>query len=353
MKVLFVTFSDNADHQDIVASMYEAMKGKCNTLAMLTKDPKVPLKQDQNIRLVKCPKRPGIAKGTFNPIDFIRIYRWISRNRFDIVYFESLHLWNVFLLTLLKKGVKTYQMVFDVVPHEGERSSKFVALMNRVVGKLADVVVLADSQHKQMMADMYNIPISKITSIDMARRFPDFMPSRATGQFLFFGRINPYKGAVNLLEIAKRRPNYSFQVFGPVSEEERGIVEQLQGQPNIQVHPGYITGEAMRDAFINADWVLLPYQSATISGVVIDAYRYSRPVIAFAVGAIREQVAEGESGFLVEAGNIDGFCEAMDKVALFTSEQHEKMCREAYEFGSRKYGVANAGIRVSKLFEET
>ena len=57
----------------------------------------------------------------------------------------------------------------------------------------------------------------------------------------------------------------------------------------------------MREAFVNCDWVIVPYNSASQSGIIIDAYKYSRPVIAFAVGAIPEQVDANKSGYLVTA----------------------------------------------------
>lgn len=58
----------------------------------------------------------------------------------------------------------------------------------------------------------------------------------------------------------------------------------------------------MIDYFHGSDWSILPYTSATQSGVIVDSYRLSRPVIAFNVGAISEQIEGGVTGFLIEAG---------------------------------------------------
>ena len=68
------------------------------------------------------------------------------------------------------------------------------------------------------------------------------------------------------------------------------VVDQLAKEMNVKLNNDYVTDEEMRKAFINCDWVIVPYNSASQSGIIIDAYKYSRPVIAFVVGAISEQV---------------------------------------------------------------
>lgn len=63
MKILLVTFSDNADHQDTLFGLYEELIGNQDIDAYLLciKTPKVPLKTSDHTWLVDCPKRPGIG----------------------------------------------------------------------------------------------------------------------------------------------------------------------------------------------------------------------------------------------------------------------------------------------------
>ena len=49
--------------------------------------------------------------------------------------------------------------------------------------------------------------------------------------------------------------------------------------------------------------MVLPYISATQSGIAQIAYNFDRPVIVSDVGGLAEVVVEGESGFIVPAGN--------------------------------------------------
>lgn len=346
-KILFITFSDNADHQDMAIAMYDAIKKDYDSYLIITENAKVEVEDDNHIIRVKCPLRPGLTRGTFNVGNFQKVYNWIKKGEFDDIFFESLHLWNVFIMQLHKKP-KYYQMVFDVIPHEGAKS---VEIMNKTIGKQADLIVLTNEKYLSTMSTMYNIPIEKIKWIPMVRRFPEYSMPRMTKKCLFFGRINPYKGANNLYEIAKRCKSISFEVFGPVSEQEKDVVNKLTSLPNVDVHPGYITGNQMGEAFRDCDWVLLPYSSATISGVVVDAYRYSRPVLAFDVGAIHEQISEGKSGYIIPANNIGAFCEKLESVINYDNDTYSLMCQNAYQYGQEQYGVICARKRLKYLFD--
>ena len=59
-----------------------------------------------------------------------------------------------------------------------------------------------------------------------------------------------------------------------------------------------MTNEEASVLFCAADAALLPYRSATQSGVVQLAYAYRRPVIATAVGGLPAAVRDGLDGIL-------------------------------------------------------
>lgn len=349
--VLIVSFADFTDHQDIAISIFESIKEAFDAYIMLINSHKSPIEENNRVRFVKCPLRPGITKGTFNVVDFHKVVSWIRGKKFDLILFESLHIWNVFIMAIVRKPIY-YQMVFDVIPHEGEKATGAVAIMNKVVGRMADKIILTNQKYVDAMCELYNTPKRKVVVAPMIRRFSDYLEPKYTKKFLFFGRINPYKGANNLFEIAKLRPDFSFEVYGPVSAQEEEIVKKLKSLKNVNVYPGYIFGEKVQKAFEECDWVILPYNSATISGVVLDAYRYSRPVVGFDVGALSEQIVQDKTGYLVEKDNLKAFCEKLDEVNSFTENELEKLSKNAYETGLKLYGIKNAGKRYVEILEE-
>ena len=130
------------------------------------------------------------------------------------------------------------------------------------------------------------------------------------------------------------------------------VVEQLAKEKNVKLNNDYVTDEEMREAFINCDWAIVPYNSASQSGIIIDAYKYSRPVIAFAVGAIPEQVDDGKSGYLVAAGDNQKFAAKLREAKKMSTEQYDAMSRNAYQYGSKKYATIGAVERFVALLEE-
>lgn len=352
MKVLLVTFSDNADHQDTIIGLYEQIQSIYDTYLLVIKTPKVPLIESDHTWLVDCPKRPGVEKKTFDFVTLHSIIRKIKRENFDAIYFESLHVWNVPIMMALKKCVRKYQVIHEVIPHEGDKQVKGVDFMNKVVCKVADVIVLRNKKYINEMIDRYKVKSEKVKYLELWRRYPEFTQPIHSGRVLFFGRINPYKGADNLLKIVQRCPNVSFDVVGRVDPQMEFVVEKLKSEPNVHINNEYVSDSEMREVFINADWIIVPYNSASQSGIIIDAYKYSRPVIAFNVGAISEQVDDGKSGFLIEAGDNDAFSQKIIDSLAMSQMRYDAMCTFAYNFGSEKYSAIGAVQRFRNLLEK-
>lgn len=349
-KVLLVTFSDNADHQDTLFGMYEEMRNRSDwdVYLLCIKTPKVELRKSDHTWLVDSPERPGVTKKTFNLPLLVSIIHRIRKEHFDAIYFESLHTWNLPIMLMSGKA-KTYQVIHEVIPHEGDSQVKMVDLMNKAVVKVADTIVLRNKTYIQDMINRYGIDAERVKYLELWRRYPAYTTPVHNGRALFFGRINPYKGADNLLEIVRLCPDIQFDVIGRVDPQMRGIVDQLAKEKNVKLNNDYVTDEKMREAFVNCDWVIVPYNSASQSGIIIDAYKYSRPVIAFAVGAIPEQVDDGESGYLVEAGDNQKFAAKLKEVMQLSVEQYDAMSRDAYQYGSKKYATSGAVERFVEL----
>ena len=352
-KILLVTFSDNADHQDTLFGMYEEMikRSDWDTYLLCIKTPKVELQQSDHTWMVDCPERPGVTMKTFNfPLLFSIIHR-IRGEHFDAIYFESLHTWNLPIMMISGKA-KTYQVIHEVIPHDGDSQVKMVDLMNKAVVKFADTIVLRNKTYIQDMIDRYGISPDRVKSLELWRRYPNYTAPVHNGRVLFFGRINPYKGADNLLEIVRLCPSIQFDVIGRVDPQMQGVVDQLAKEKNVKMNNDYVTDAEMRQAFINCDWVIVPYNSASQSGIIIDAYRYSRPVIAFAVGAIPEQVEDGKSGYLVEAGDNQKFVDKLKEAMNLDASQYDVMSQYSYQYGSDKYAAGGAVTRFLGLLGE-
>ena len=190
-KVLLVTFSDNADHQDISFGMFESIymseKGDCDVWIMGINNPKVPVMNTPHTHLVDCPKRPGIEKKTFDIGELRRIIKWINLQNFDVIFFETLHIWNLAVMLFCHKNTVIFQMIHDLIPHKGDKQEKSVHLMNKAVCKLADNIVLCNKKYVSKVTEIYGVPQERVRFVDMWRRFPKYTEPHYSKRALFFG----------------------------------------------------------------------------------------------------------------------------------------------------------------------
>ncbi|MCX7715409.1 MAG: glycosyltransferase family 4 protein [Clostridia bacterium] len=351
MRILLVSFSEHYANQETIYNLFDSLKQDVDiwTLGMKKLSFKAEI-EDRNI-LVDCPKRPGIEKDTFDFRKFRRVLKIIRNINPDVILFYNAHIWNIMLIMRLKK-IKIYHVIHDVIPHKSDRHEKFVYIYNWITARIADRVVLHSSTFKKDFCKRFRFPEEKLLVTELWRKYEEFVPVKNTGRCLFFGRINHYKGIDYLLEIVQKCPNIQFDVVGRVDDGLETTMEKLRQLPNVHLNNGYIDGELMRLYFVNADWVILPYKSATQSGVVIDAYCFSRPVIAFDVGALSEQVSQGISGFLVDEADVDGFVEVLkDSVGLSSSKKNE-FAKNAWEYGYKKYSIQEGAKRLLQILND-
>jgi glycosyltransferase involved in cell wall biosynthesis len=138
---------------------------------------------------------------------------------------------------------------------------------------------------------------------------------------LFFGFIRGYKGLMNLLEAAARVPrDRDFQVLvgGEFYEDDkpyREAIRRLGLEDRVVLHDRYVPNEEVGDFFAAANVVVLPYLTATQSGIIQIAFNFDRPVITTDVGGLPEVVRPGELGEVVPPEDPEALARAM--VAYF------------------------------------
>jgi glycosyltransferase involved in cell wall biosynthesis len=136
---------------------------------------------------------------------------------------------------------------------------------------------------------------------------------------LFFGFIKPYKGAMHLIEAAPRlKEHYGEQirilVVGDIYGDRKPYfdrVARLDVGDVLSLIDGFVPDETVEDYFLAADLVVLPYVSATQSGIVQIAYNYDKPVVTTSVGGLPEVVVPEKTGFLVPPGDPEALAAAI------------------------------------------
>lgn len=101
--------------------------------------------------------------------------------------------------------------------------------------------------------------------------------------------------------------------FGGDREEYLMIVEKEEIRENVRLVEGYIPDKDVEQYFAAADLVVLPYVSATQSGIAQIAFGFEKPVIVTDVGGLPDVVENGKTGYVVESQNEEEIAEAVIK----------------------------------------
>ena len=172
-------------------------------------------------------------------------------------------------------------------------------------------------------------------------------------QILFFGKIRLYKGVEILIEALGRldrdipfRAVFAGECYLP-AENFRKRIEALDLVNRVSWIDRYIPNEEIPGLFRSADVLVLPYLSASQSGVIPVAYQFEVPVIVSDVGGLSEVVKQGETGFLVKPGDPGELAEAITRFYNLQSRDH---LREGIRTFRKKFTWGSVVERTMELY---
>jgi glycosyltransferase involved in cell wall biosynthesis len=124
---------------------------------------------------------------------------------------------------------------------------------------------------------------------------------------LYFGYIRRYKGLKYLLQALPAvlaEMKVTLLVVGEIyddREELLGLIDELGIRERIVLVDEYVPNEEVGKFFVASDVVVLPYVTATQSGIIQVAYGFEKGVITTDVGGLPEVVEDGGTGLLVKS----------------------------------------------------
>ena len=139
----------------------------------------------------------------------------------------------------------------------------------------------------------------------------------------FIGNIGQRKGVFDLITAVARLqaqevPPFQVVLAGPFdnaateAELKRRIDEASLG-PRVQF-TGPVLGSRKESLFRSADIFVLPSYGEGLPMSLLEAMSYAMPSVSTEVGGIPEVLVDGESGYLIKPGDIEGLCAALAKL---------------------------------------
>ena len=292
---------------------------------------------------------------SLNPVSWFRAARWVERQAPDLTVFKYwmpffAPSYNTIVRHLHRRRIgRTCFLLDNVIPHERRPGD---LLLTRMVLEKVDTFIAQSEVVKNDLlrfrpdADCRLIP-HPVYSIfapggakEDARASLGVTTSRTV---LFFGFIRAYKGLMNLIRALARIDrslDVGLVVAGEFYEDDapyKAEVRRLGLEGRVFWHDRYIPNDEVGRFFAAADAVVLPYESATQSGIVQIAMNYGTPIITTNVGGLPEVVKDGVMGFVVPPGRPDELAAAIerfyreDRAGLFRRNMEEERKRYSWE----------------------
>jgi len=220
---------------------------------------------------------------------------------------------------------KLLALCHNIIPHEKRPGDKL--LTKSFLNKM-DFFITLSEEVKKDLEKFVNQPKCKVLPHPVYSRFGEKVSKeKALSKLkltdakyvLFFGFIRDYKGLDVLIEalvFVKEKIKIKLIVAGEFYDDEKkytGLIEKLNLQDDIILFSDFISTEEVKYYFSAADVVILPYKSATQSGIVQIAVNFDKPVIAASVGGLGEVIKNNQTGYIVEPENPGQLADAIVK----------------------------------------
>lgn len=168
---------------------------------------------------------------------------------------------------------------------------------------------------------------------------------------LFFGLIREYKGLDILIE-AFSGLDESFQLviagepYGSF-EKYRQLIDASPNRERIKLFNGYISDKEVPAFFSASDVCVLPYRSATQSGISAISLHFGLPMITTDVGGLREAIETPGTGIVVK--NPDPG-EIRDAIIDYFASDKRSFYQRNIENEKEKLSWKNFCIKLTELY---
>jgi len=300
-----------------------------------------------------------------------RIFHILWNNKFETFDRVLLMLYYKFL------GKKIVLTVHNVNARTRDANDTlFNRLTLKIQYRLVDHLFVHTERMRLEIIAQFDVPRAKISvipfGINNAVPHTDLTPDEARQRLgipekdrtiLFFGHIAPYKGLEFLIEafrqIMTKAGDYRLIIAGNPKNCDKywnavqESLDRLEHHDRILQHIAFIPDAETEIYFKAADVVVLPYRHIFQSGVLSLSYSFGVPVIASNVGALREDIIEGKTGFVCRPEDPTGLARAIEK--YFATDLYFRLSshrQEIREYACRRYSWDTVSELTKDVYED-
>jgi D-inositol-3-phosphate glycosyltransferase len=314
---------------------------------------------------------------------YARLVNYVTRSRPRIFHILWNNKFEHFDRTLLMLYYRLFGKQIILTAHNVNmrkrdgRDSWFNRLSLGIQYRLCHHILVHTTAMKDELTTDFGIPSSRVSVIpfginntcpstvlrhDEARERVGFGPSEKV--LLFFGQIAPYKGLEYLVsafsELAKGDADYRLLIAGKVKKgyaaywsEIRSKIDVSEIRRQLLARIEHIPDSEVEWYFKAADVVVIPYVEIFQSGVPFLSYSFGCPVIATDVGSLRDDIIEGETGFICRPKDPADLARGIR--AYFTSDLYQNLEArrgQIREFANKRNSWTTVGEILDGLYQQ-
>ncbi len=304
---------------------------------------------------------------TLNPFNWVGAADKIRKENPDLIVIQWWHPYFAPCYYVLCKLLRRFRILFvchNVFPHERfvfdrgltklvlKQGSYFITQSKTDAKDLQSVK--PDAKFEVTPHPTYNaFKISDITRSE-ARKMLGINENDKI--LLFFGFVREYKGLKYLLEampaIKKEIPDAELWIvgdFGEAREAYQKLISELSIADAVKIVEGFVPDTEVEKYFAACDLVVLPYISATQSGIVPMAFGFEKPVLVTEVGGLPDVVTDNRTGYVVKP---QSHSEISQKAIEFFKEGHREEFAENIRKEENRFSWDTFVKKLTKLVED-
>ena len=268
-----------------------------------------------------------------SPFNWFKVCKRIKKENPDLIIFDWWHPFFGFchgtISFLLKKkfGDRMLFITENVVSHEANKIDKFltgVGLGNASMFMTLSEKVVNELKGFSKGKKVYRSELPIYNCYESNNSYTTSKLKNVLGikedmhVLLFFGYVRKYKGLDILLEafpkILETHPNTYLLVVGEFydnPDQYKNILTKHKIVDKVKIINDFVPNEEVYKYYQVSEVVILPYRSATQSGILNIAYGFNKPVIVTDVGGLAEFVLDGKTGIIIKPNSpqeiVDGY----------------------------------------------
>ncbi len=236
---------------------------------------------------------------------------------------------NVFFARCLKKECIKIAIIHNLIPHE---KRFFDGVFNRSFLRSFDGFIVMSQAVKNELLSLKPEAKYCLLKHPVYHQFGEKVKRETAASelgidptkkiVLFFGLIREYKGLDLLLQaFSNLADDYSLIIAGEVYGDENEYTDLIKTSRNKNIHffNKYIEEQDVKFYFSVADLCVLPYKSATQSGIQAIAHAFDLPVLISNVGGLAEEIRDSENGFILENLNSPDIAKKIEHIFMGSS----------------------------------